>query len=87
MFLDVLPIDFRAIGNVFHYIFIAFGVIVFVILCCYTIKDFRDYKENKLDVAGEPKVSKKGLKFIIVFDILFVVMVLTYIFIRYILDF
>lgn len=85
MFLDVLAIDFTAIGNVFHICFIAFGAIIFSMLCYYTIKDIRDYKENKLNEAGEPKISKKGIKFIIGFDIVFVMIVLIYILIRYIL--
>ena len=87
MFLDVLAIDFKPIGDAFHYGFIAFGTIVFVILYYYTIKDISDYKENKLNEAGEPKITKKGLRFIIGFDIVFVMIVLIYILIRYILVF
>ena len=83
-FLDVMRFDriFDDIGDFFQYGMIIAAFIIFICILCYTINDYHDYKNKKLDEKGNPLVTKKKVQKAIIFDIIFVLLAVTYIVVR-----
>ena len=80
--LDMMNINFDDIGNLFQYVMIVVGVLIFICLMSYTVDDYHHYKDKTLDDFGNPVVTKKKMQKVIIFDIMFVVIVMAYIAVR-----
>lgn len=83
-FLDVMRFDtvFEDIGDFLQYGMIIAAFIIFICILCYTINDYHNYKNSKLDEKGNPLVTKKKVLKAIIFDIIFVLIAVAYIVVR-----
>ena len=80
--MDYANVLFDDIGDFFQYGLIITGFIIFICILCYTINDYHDYKNKKLDEKGNLLVSKKKVQKAIIFDIIFVLIAVAYIVVR-----